>query len=289
MESKSAVNGATKILGLLGQGIDHSLSPLIHNRSIEHLGCNYIYVPFQVPTDKLADFLDVMWAVGAKGFNITMPLKEVVAKHLNLKLRSVNTIYRDHSFWGGASTDASGFVRALERLGRMFPTFKKLVILGNGGVVTAILEHIGRHPDLSPDIIILRRSSGRDGFLRKLLPRELKLTFASFEPGELSLQLDGMGKETLLVQASSAPLKGDALDRFAPALDKFSGSVVELTYGCRSAIFDKARVLGLPAQDGIPMLIEQARLAQRYWWGHEAPFDVIERHLRPEKDVVLEP
>lgn len=256
-----AIDGSTRIMGLIGESIAYTMSPAMHNRAAAKLGINAVYLPLSLPEAKLAGFLDVMWGLGALGFNVTQPHKGAVAKLVpGSGLTSVNTLFRGDQGWSAASTDGEGFARGLARTGRELASFEEIVLLGSGGAAQAILEHLATQPQ-QPKLTTLRRAD---------LQSATALTAA----------LAGKGEETLLIQATSAPLKGDDLSSLAPALKEFRGVVVDLVYGKPSALYFTAVAKDLVAQDGEPMLIEQARLAQKLWWGKAAAYDEMAAALR---------
>jgi len=153
------------------------------------------------------------------------------------------------------------------------------VFIGNGAVVCAILQYMVRYFESFPDTFVMRRSPMHDPTLKALVPASFPLHIHNLEPDNLEKILNYRSGETLLVQASSAPLLGDDLAYLAPAISNFHGVVMDLTYGKTSAIYEAAVAKGLPCQDGLPMLIEQARLAQNYWWGKSADYDALARML----------
>lgn len=274
------VNGQTKVMGLLGYGIDYTLSPALHNYAIARLRKNNIYLPFNLKSDNFDAFLDIMWTAGAVGFNVTTPLKRLAAVRLGAELKSVNTIYRGKEGWLADSTDAKGLNLGLSKLGTELNSFESIAILGNGGVVLSILEYLGARNLNGPKVAIFRRDDTKDQELKSALPAGFPLELKDFSPQPLQAFLSGKSGECLLIQATSAPSKGESLATFVPALDDFGGFVVDLTYNCKSALLAAASGRGLPCQDGIPMLIGQALLSQRLWWQECLDFDELERKLQ---------
>lgn len=267
----------TQRLGLLGQGISFSLSPKIHLESARLLGISCEYKLYDLKAEKVGSFLKKFWNDGGLGLNVTTPHKELVAKELGASLNSVNTLYRGQVGFNTSSTDGKGFARSVARMGRELNAYANIVILGSGGASLAILNYL-QASGINRNIHILRRSAQRD----KVLQQELSqpISFFGFDCLSLKTCLDKVsGTPSLLIQASSAPLKGDRLDHLLPALDDFEGAFVDLVYDKPSALYHYAKDQGLNCQDGLPMLIEQARLAQELWWGKSADFNSILDHL----------
>jgi shikimate dehydrogenase len=274
------INGKTKLLGILGSGIGYTFSPSIHNFSANHLGHNHVYVPFDLPHEQVARFIETFWDIGGIGFNVTTPHKELVAKLIpGHNLNSVNTVFRGHDGWRATSTDAEGLAAAVSHLGISFKGFSRFIVLGSGGVVTAILNYIARHFESVPEVFVLRRNAVRDQELRSGLPPAFNLTCLDFRADVFKNLIQGGAGETLVIQASSAPHHGDDLARFADAVKDFNGVLVDVVYGAESALLKAAEHRGIPFQDGLPMLIEQARVAQKHWWGNAAPYNEVYRFL----------
>jgi len=278
MSQKAArrIDGETKLMGILGHGIRHTLSPLIHNFAANQLGKNVVYVPFDVAPGRLKDTLSLLWDMGCEGLNVTTPHKSAVAElYPESGLTSVNTLKRGPDSFVATSTDGAGFALGLKRLGRTLDSFERLVILGSGGASLAICNYL-RSQALTPEVLIRRRDPKHDGSFGALG----QISFGSCDIETLTNDLDGRGSETLLIQATSAPLRGDDLSWAKPALANFKGVVSDLIYGQPSRMYFDALSLDLTAQDGEAMLIEQARLAQKFWWESAVSYDQIALAIR---------
>jgi shikimate dehydrogenase len=269
----SIVKGTTRLIGLLGHHIGHTLSPLIHNASAAQLGKDAVYVPFDVAEGQILNLLSALWQCDALGFNVTTPYKTVLARLLSGHgLTSVNTIYRGKSGWMAASTDGPGFDRAAASLGRPVHEWQRVVILGAGGAISGILAHWDATKTPIREVVILRREAAPEQQLKMAAPR-LKMSFMEMTPQHFHKAI--RDSESLIIQGTNAPFKGDTLAPFASALENTKSAVSDLCYGKVSALVPKARELGLPCQDGLPMLIEQARLSQEFWWGASASSEFI--------------
>jgi shikimate dehydrogenase len=283
--SQSLIDGETLIMGLIGEKIGYSVSPLMHNRAAKLLGKNIAYLPFPMGSSYLAPFLEITWHLGAFGFNVTQPHKAAVAALVdNSRRQSINTLYRGPNGWAGVSTDGQGFDRAVQRLGKSIGAFEQVVFLGAGGAVLSILEHFAAMAKeggkIPPKVAVLRRSNTWDQALTDAIAGTAKLAIFDFLPSNLSSHLVGHGEDTLLVQATSAPLHGDYLSDYLVALDSFQGCLVDLVYGRPSDLYFRALAKGLLVQDGEPMLIEQARLSQEIWWGRSASYQDMADAIR---------
>lgn len=138
------ITGTTILTGLLGSPVAHSISPLMHNESFQQLGLDYAYLCFDVGTDKLEPVVEGLRNMGVRGWNLTMPNKNLMCK-LADKLSpaseisgAVNTIVNDNGVLTGYTTDGIGYMRSAEEAGFSLPG-KVMTLLGAGGAATAIL------------------------------------------------------------------------------------------------------------------------------------------------------
>jgi 3-dehydroquinate dehydratase/shikimate dehydrogenase len=141
----------TQVFGVIGDPVGHSLSPLIHNAAFDQLGLDAVYVPFRVPKHELTAFLAGFQKIPVKGFSVTIPHKEAVAKFaaqrdpLVDKIGAANTLLFDNDKWLAANTDAQAAIESLKAhcpdgpTGEKVPLSKRTVLLlGAGGVARAL-------------------------------------------------------------------------------------------------------------------------------------------------------
>ena len=137
------INGKTMVCGLIGNPVEHTLSPMIHNTLAKRLGHNLVYVPFPVETGKVADAVVGADALQLLGLNVTVPYKsEVIASlkeidTLAKDIGAVNTLVRTDGGYKGYNTDMEGLYRAMlsEDVGI---EGERIILLGAGGVGRAV-------------------------------------------------------------------------------------------------------------------------------------------------------
>ena len=252
-------------LGLIGRDISYSLSPLIHSTSSKHLGIDAEYRLYDFSSaEDVNVFLQKAWEDGSTGFNVTQPWKKIFGG------QSINTLFRQPhtTTWSMASTDAEGFFAGARRIGCRREKINRVIFFGNGGTVDAIASLL----DVPLHCIV--REPARQTPIKGR-------TFHKWSPAELRSLLTATEEDgTLIVQATPAPITGNSLSEFVPALNALRGRsnnwFVDLCYSRVSALMEGARAAAIPSQDGLPMLIEQARSAQSVWWGKSAPYQLIE-------------
>ncbi|NES23619.1 MAG: shikimate dehydrogenase, partial [Symploca sp. SIO3E6] len=138
------ITGTTKLLGVIGDPVEHSLSPVMHNRAIASLGVDYVYLPLPIKPEDLAVAIAGFEAIGLVGFNITIPHKQAIIPLLSevsdiaQGVGAVNTVYRTDGRWWGTNTDVAGFISPLQTLNRDWSQ-TKVVVLGYGGAARAVV------------------------------------------------------------------------------------------------------------------------------------------------------
>ncbi len=155
-----SISGQTRVCGVIGDPVEHSLSPVMHNAAFQALDLDYVYVAFHVPRSDLAAAIGGMRALGLRGLNVTIPHKVGVLPLLDAvdplarQIGAVNTIVNDGGRLTGHNTDAAGFLQALVQ-NKFRPESKNVVIIGAGGAARAVtLALAGRGAHL----IVLNRT-----------------------------------------------------------------------------------------------------------------------------------
>lgn len=157
------IDGRTKICGLIGCPVEHTLSPLIHNTLSELLGLNLAYVPFPVREEGLEAAVKGAYALGITGLNVTVPHKEKVLPYLAEtdglaeKIGAVNTLVKSGGGYKGYNTDMPGLCRAMASDGIHLKK-EQVLILGAGGVARAVAVMLA---DKAENIWILNRTVDR--------------------------------------------------------------------------------------------------------------------------------
>jgi len=167
----------TRICGIIGDPIEHTMSPVMHNAVFKKLGLDYVYVPFRVEQEELGKAIEGMKALNMRGLNVTIPHKVAVIKfldeldHLADKIGAINTIVNDNGILKGYNTDAAGFLQALVEKG-IEPEGKRVVIIGAGGASRAISFILAER---GSSLIILNRTLDK----AKICANRISETFQS--------------------------------------------------------------------------------------------------------------
>ena len=137
------ITGHTVLTGLLGSPVAHSISPMMHNESFKILGLDYAYLAFDVDTQHLKTAVEGLKVLGVRGFNLTMPDKNLMADYCDKLtpaaeiIGAVNTVVNDNGILTGHTTDGIGYMEAAKDAGYDL-TGKTMTLLGGGGAATAI-------------------------------------------------------------------------------------------------------------------------------------------------------
>lgn len=138
------INGSTKLTAIIGDPIEHSVSPQMHNAAYEKLGLNYCYLPLKVRPSDLEKVLEGIRMLGFAGVNVTVPHKEAVVPHLDEATKitrligAANVILNQEGRLVGYNTDGPGFIDSLKEDAGFEVAGKKVVILGAGGGAKAV-------------------------------------------------------------------------------------------------------------------------------------------------------
>jgi len=278
------VLGHTKVMGVFGHPISHSLSPVMHNAAIRALNIDYIYVPFHVLPENLPRAVEGIRAMEIAGVNVTIPHKEHVIEHLDevseysTRLGSVNTITNVEGRLRGDTTDGPGFVRSAEAAWGKLDGCRTLVI-GAGGSAKAVTFALA---EIGCEIVIANRTRERAVELVEGLGK----VFAAGTFRVVELDGQALGEEIpkidLVVNTTSVGMYPDVDGiPMPPDLLRRNLLVYDLVYNpARTRLVAEAEKRGASAVNGLMMLVYQGALSFEMWTGLEAPISVM-------KDAIL--
>lgn len=264
-----------KVYGVIGNPIEHSLSPVMHNAVFKKLGMDAVYLPFRVTPEEVEDAIKGAKSLGFAGLNVTIPLKEKCTEFVELdenskEIGAINTIDFSCNRIRGYNTDGIGAKRALEeRIGEI--KRKSVLIIGAGGAAKAISFYLKKD---GAKIIIANRTEKKAINLAK----KLKAEWIPLE------NLKERLKETdVLIHATSVgmyPKEGSTLvtaDMMHPDL-----AVFDIVYNpIETKLLKEAKKARLRCIiDGIKMLVHQGAASFKIWTNIEPPVEVMEKAVR---------
>jgi shikimate dehydrogenase len=265
------IGGGTRIVGVIGWPVSHSLSPLIHNAAFAVLEMDWAYVPLPVSPGNVFEALMGLRALGFVGANVTMPHKtEVAALADELTddarlLWSVNTLVVTTDSIVGHNTDCPGFDRFITRDAGFDAADKIALLFGAGGAARACAVALAR-AGLRELVIALRDPSHARSLRDAVDDIGTKVTAVTFDEAP-AVTAD------LVVNATPLGAHGESLP--IPALGP-DVLVVDLLYRPRQTpLLAAARDAGASSYGGLGLLLHQAGLAFELWTGRPAPLDVM--------------
>ena len=278
------ITGHTRLTGLLGSPVSHSISPMMHNESFRQLDLDYVYLAFDVGTDTLETAVNGLRTLNVRGFNVTMPDKNLMATLCD-KLSpaaeisgAVNTVVNDNGILTGYTTDGIGYMRAASDAGHNI-IGKKMTLLGAGGAATSVLVQAAL--DGVSEISVF---SIRDAFWE----RAEKTVAMLNERTNCKVTLYDFSDETILRReiADSAILTNGTSVGMAPNADKsiitdasmFHKDLIvsDVIYNPRETKLMKlAKEVGCQTFNGLYMLLYQGAEAFKLWTGQDMPVDII--------------
>jgi shikimate dehydrogenase len=274
------ISGTTKICGLVGDPVEHSLSPAMHNVAFREAGLDYVYLPFLVKPDRLAAAVAGLRALDVRGFNVTVPHKVAILPFLDnldplaVKIGAVNTVVNTGGSLCGFNTDAGGFYRSLEERG-VNPEGKKVAVLGAGGAARAV-SYILVEKGARVTVINRREHLDRARDIADMLVKSHGGPVAVVALDDLAQGLRGVD---ILVNTTSVgmwPHTGDTL--VTAALLKEIPVVFDIVYNpITTTLLKDAGKAGAKTIGGADMLAWQGALAFEKWTGRPAPLDVMRR------------
>ncbi|HIQ32385.1 MAG TPA: shikimate dehydrogenase [Methanothermococcus okinawensis] len=270
------IDSKTKLLGLIGHPVEHSLSPLMHNSALRDKGLNYVYLAFDVHPDKLKYVVEGAKALGTfKGFNVTVPHKVEIIKYLDKLDReaqligAVNTVKIEGDVALGYNTDGLGARMALEEeIGKV--KGRDILVIGAGGAARAVAFEMAK----DNKVTIVNRTPEKAKLLAEEISRKLNR-----EVGYGDLNVD-VGRYEIVIHATPVGMYPHV--DVKPVIDVeriHSGMVVmDLIYNPRETVLlREAKKRGAKTINGIGMLVYQGALAFEIWTGVKPDVEVMKK------------
>lgn len=288
------ITGKTKLLGVIGYPVAHSLSPVMHNAAIQAINnqqdqdnlIDYVYLPFPIKPEDLNTAIAGFSVIGIQGFNITIPHKQLILPLLSevsdiaQAVGAVNTVYRTNQGWTGTNTDVDGFLAPLKTYNWDWHQ-KVAVILGNGGASRAVVAGCAQLG--FAEIHVFGRSEDKlTAFQKSWLnsPLPVNITIHKWdEMSSLISQADLLVNTTpvgMYPNIDQSPVDEAIFERLSP------GAIVyDLIYIPNPTQFlRQAQVRGAIAIDGLEMLVQQGATALELWLQQSVPVDIMRYSLR---------
>ncbi len=276
------ISGKTRLCGIIGDPIEHTMSPVMHNAAFKNKGVDCAYLAFRVKKEELGKAIEGMRALNMRGLNITIPHKVAVIQfldeldHLADKIGAVNTIVNNGGVLRGYNTDATGFLQALRERG-VEPRGKRVVILGAGGASRAISFILAER---GSSLAILNRTWDR----AKICADRISKIFQS-EATALKLDRENLAaalsEADILVNTTSIGMSPDINETPVTSNLLKPGLVVfDIVYNpIKTRLQREAEVAGATVISGLDMLVWQGASAFEKWTGLKAPVELMKQEV----------
>jgi shikimate dehydrogenase len=275
------ISGKTHMCAVIGDPIEHSLSPAMQNAAFEHLKLDFVFLAFRVAPDQLEHAVKGVRALGIRGLNVTMPHKIAVTEFLDEPDAAVrflgvaNTILNQAGRLRGFNTDGVGALKALKNNGVSLAG-KKVLVLGAGGAAKAIAFSLAREVD---ELCILNRDAAKARELAAVLqPCGKKISGNELSPVQILKELQD---SDVLVNATSAGMAPNIFESLVkPEWLRPDVCVMDIVYNpLETKLIREARAAGAKVVNGVEMLLYQGAASFEIWTGYPAPVDVMREAL----------
>ncbi|MFQ5998493.1 MAG: shikimate dehydrogenase, partial [Candidatus Bathyarchaeia archaeon] len=272
----SRVSGKTGVFCVIGDPIEHTLSPAMYNACFREMGLDYVFVAFRVSRESISEAVASMKALDFFGIAVTIPHKAAILSLLDeidpvaASIGAVNVICKRDSKLKGFNTDGIGARRALIENG-IIPRRKKILMIGAGGAAKAIGFVLA--PEVS-ELKIFNRTLGNAEALADLLRSRFHKRISAFQLGtqQIAQQLSDID---ILINSTSVGLQQDETLKWVdPSALKPDSCVFDIIT-TETELSKEARRCGLKVVTGLDMLVYQGVEAFRHWFGSQPPVNTM--------------
>lgn len=272
--------GKTRVCSIIGDPVEHTLSPAMHNAAFEELNLDFVYVAFRVRREELRDALNGARSLDFHGLNVTMPHKNAVMKYLDeidstaRFIGAVNTILNNEGRLMGYDTDGVGALNALKENG-INPNGKKLLLLGAGGAGKAIAFNAAQEIE---ELVILNRTPQKAKKLAEILRKEFN---KKINGNVLSTEIikEELRDADILINSTSVGMHPDINQSLVPPNSlRPDLCVMDIIYNpLETKLAKDAKAVGAKVVSGIEMLVHQGAVSFEIWTNHSAPVKVMKQ------------
>lgn len=273
-----SINTSTKLVGLIGNPLGHSFSPVMQNRAFKKMGLNFLYIPIEVEEEGLGDVIRGIRRMNFAGFNVTIPYKIKVIEFMDdlddlaKLIGAVNTAVITKGRIKGYNTDGEGFVRSLEESAAFHVKGSSVFVIGSGGAARAITMTLAARG--AERLYICNRTGERAERLCQDINKGVRecAVAVSMEPGEMERILKDID---ILVNATSIGMHPNAGELPLDMSLVQEGTVVcDIVYNPpRTEFLNQAAKKGCTTVNGLGMLAYQGAEAFALWTGIRAPVE----------------
>lgn len=265
------IRSKTKLVGIIGYPLGHTLSPVLHNSLFSELNLDMVYLAFEVIPKRVKNVCESFRTLNVVGANVTIPYKEKIISQLDKvdvlakEIGAVNTVVNKNDLLVGYNTDVFGFVKSLSDKEK-FLSGKKVFMVGCGGVSKAIVCGLRKMRVKSIFVYDIDKkkmfglTKKYKGFVVAVSEKDFKKVFSEV---------------SMFVNATSVGMRdGDKIVVPAELLKK-DVLVYDVIYNRETELLREARKVGCETLSGLDMFVYQAAESFRLWTGVEPPLDYM--------------
>jgi shikimate dehydrogenase len=272
------ISGKTRVCGVIGEPIEHSLSPIMHNAAFQAVGLDYAFLAFRVKPAEVEAAVNGVRALNIRGLNVTMPHKTAIINHLDRVdlsaqiVNSVNTVLNKENLLFGFNTDGVGAVKALKENGVELKG-RKVLLLGAGGAARAIAYALAKEAD---ELAVLNRTVKQAQAMARVLEKSFnkKIAAGSLSPNDVETNIRD---SDILINATSVGMKPKPDESpVAAKMLRRNMAVMDIVYNpLETQLARDAKAAGAEVISGVEMLIYQGAASFEIWTGKSAPVEVM--------------
>lgn len=280
------ITGHTKLTGLLGSPVSHSISPLMHNKAFGILGLDYAYLCFDVAERDLKSAVEGLRTLGARGWNCTMPDKQKMCElcdHVSPAaemIGAVNTVVNDNGLLTGHNTDGTGYMMAVREAGFDI-TGKAMTLLGAGGASTAIAVQAALDGVARINIFNRRGRSWAHALkLADAINAQTACRVSLYDIEDMSALKSCLDVSDILTNGTSIGMSPLDKECILPSSSMLHPGLIvsDVIYNPRKTrLMELAQEVGCNTFNGLYMLLFQGAEAFRLWTGQEMPVQEIKK------------
>jgi len=276
------IKGTTKITGVFGNPVSHSLSPIFHNAAFQYLSLDFVYIPFEIKPSFLKKGIEAIKFFNFKGVNLTIPHKKDAFFLVNevdeeaKLLKVINTIKNEDGKLTGYITDGKGFVRSIKEDGKMNLKGKKIYLIGAGGTAWAISGCLIK--ENIKGIFITNRTLEKAILLKKHLTKNFNFNNVEIIPFEKRNDIN-FDEIDVIINTTSVGMKENDPILIEEKFIKKKFFIYDVVYNRKTELIKTAEKLGLPYVNGLSMLVYQGAISFEIWTGEKAPVDIMKKSL----------
>ncbi len=278
------ITGHTVLTGLLGSPVAHSISPMMHNEGFRQLDLDYVYLCFDVGTDNLKTAVEGMKVMGVRGFNCTMPDKNLMcelADELSPAARmigAVNTVLNENGKLTGYNTDGIGYMQAVKDAGHNI-IGKNMTLLGAGGAATAVCVQAALDGVAQINVFSIR-----DQFFERAqrmvdtINKETNCKASLYDFEDETVLKKSIADSHILTNGTSVGMAPNTDNCIIKDKSFFHEDLIvsDVIYNPRETkLLKMAKEAGCETFNGLYMLLYQGAEAFKIWTGKEMPVEII--------------